>query len=96
MRLGTSGLLFTDNSDGSICVEVVDYNIAEFDGGDWESRYQLDKENAALLFAALSKQFVGSHKQMLIAAFGDNFDTLAFEKFCKSNNIKYSHTTWTS
>lgn len=34
MREGTSGLLFTQNKDGSIRLEVIDYGVEEFGGRD--------------------------------------------------------------
>ncbi len=44
MREGTSGLLFTQNKDGSIRLEVIDYGVEEFGGRDWESWYDLSKK----------------------------------------------------
>lgn len=94
MRLGTSGLLFTKNKDKSIRVEVIDYGVEEFGGQDWESCYDLTKENAAILFNELKKLHNGSFEQMLIAEFGEGFRTFEFEKFCKEHGIHYSHYTW--
>ena len=94
MRAGTSGLMFTQNENGSIRVEVVDYGVEEFGGSDWESWYDLTKENADLLFNELRKLHSGAFKEMLIAQFGKNFDMSAFEKFCSEHNIAYSHMTW--
>ena len=34
MRKGTSGLLLTENADGSLRVEYVDYGVGFFGGGD--------------------------------------------------------------
>lgn len=50
MRADTSGLLFTQNKDGSIRVEVIDFEVEEFGGHDWESWYDLTKENADILY----------------------------------------------
>ena len=94
MRTGTSGLLYTKNQDGSIRIEVVDFGVEMFGGHDWESWYDLTKENADLLFTELRKLHKGDFEKMLIAEFGKTFDTLEFEKFCKVHNIAYSHMTW--
>ncbi len=94
MRFGTSGLLFSQNRDGSIRVEVVDYGVEEFGGHDWESWYDLTKENADILYAELKKIHNGNFKEMLIAEFGENLKTYEFERFCKEHGIKYEHQTW--
>jgi len=93
MRTDTSGLLFTINKDGSIILEVIDYDVSEF-GGDWESRYDLDKTNASILYNELKKIHNGSFKEMLISEFGKDFNTLDFEYFCSKHNIKYHHSNW--
>ena len=100
MRKGTSGLLFTQNDNGSIRVEVVDYGVSEFGGGDWESWYELDKQNADALYSELSKLQSGSFKDMLNAQFGvdtefgRDFDIPKFTAFCNERGIEYSHFTW--
>lgn len=94
MREGTSGLLFSENADGSIRVEVIDFEVEEFGGHDWESWYDLDKVNAEHLFAELSKLNSGTKKEMLITAFGETFEMGEFEKFYKERNIRYSHGSW--
>lgn len=94
MREGTSGLLFTQNADGSVRLEVVDYGVEEFGGGDWESWYELDKINAGLLKKELEKSRFGSFRDMLIAEFGEGFSVLKFERFCNERGIKYSHASW--
>ncbi len=96
MREGTSGLLFTRNKNGSIRVEVVDYGVAEFDGCDWECWYDLDKTNADLLYEELRKLHKGNFEEMLIKEFGETFNIRHFQSFCKEQNIKYDHMTWSS
>ncbi|MCH5163162.1 MAG: hypothetical protein J1G38_06710 [Clostridiales bacterium] len=96
MREGTSGPMLTENSDGSITIVVVDYGVGFFGGGDWESTYRFDKKNAEQLFSALEEKYGGTHKEMLVAAFGETFKIPEFEMFCKEHGIEYSHTTWTS
>ena len=53
--LETSGLLFTENKDGSILVEYEDYDTQM--GGDYSSIYNLDKENADKLRKLLKKKY---------------------------------------
>lgn len=96
MREGTSGLLFTQNEDGSIRLQAVDYGVAEFGGGDWESWYNLTKENADRLFHELKKLHNGDLKEMLIEEFGKTFEMCEFEQFCKAHGIKYEHHSWIS
>lgn len=94
MRVGTSGLLFTQNKDGSIRLEVIDYGVEEFGGRDWESCYELTKENAEILYSELKKLHRGEFREMLVAQFGETFETPDFEKFCKEHGIDYDHFTW--
>lgn len=94
MRKGTSGLMFTQNGDGGITLEVVDYGVEQFGGGEWESRYDLDSENAALLKSELEKTHTGTFAEMCKAEFGEGFNTLEFEGYCKERSIKYSHSSW--
>lgn len=94
MRAGTSGLLFTQQNDGSIRVEVVDYGVEEFGGRDWESWYEINKENAEKLYTELSKIHSGTFEEMLVLEFGETFKMPEFEKFCKEHNVEYSHMTW--
>ncbi len=94
MRADTSGLLFTQNNDGSIRVEVVDYGVEEFGGHDWESCYELNKENAEKLYTELSKIHSGTLEVMLILEFGKGFNTFEFERFCNEHDVEYSHSTW--
>lgn len=94
MTTNTSGVLFTENKDGSIRVEVVDYNVEEFGGHDWESWYELTRENAKKLFEELEKIHRGNYREMFVAEFGEAFDTVKFEKFCLERNISFQHMTW--
>lgn len=94
MRAGTSGLLFMQNEDGSIRVEVVDFGVEEFGGHDWETWYELDKINAEILYNALRKKHSGTFKELLAKEFGEDFKTLDFEQFCKEHNIVYEHMSW--
>lgn len=96
MRLDTSGLLFTEYKDGGIRLEVVDYGVEEFDGCDWESWYELSKENAKILFKELRKLHKGNFEKMLVAEFGETFNIPDFIRFCNEHNIEYRHMTWTS
>jgi hypothetical protein len=94
MKNDTSGLLFTQNKDGSVRLEVVDYGVSEFGGGDWESWYELDKVNADKLKAELAKTHNGSFEGMLVDEFTKEFDIPAFERFCREKGIIFSHATW--
>lgn len=96
MRTGTSGLLFTKYKGGRIRIEVTDYGVEEFDGCDWESWYDLSKENAKLLYKELKKLHKGNFEKMLVAEFGEDFNIPEFIKFCKEHNIAFSHMTWSS
>lgn len=96
MREGTSGLLFTQNENGSVRLEVVDYGVEEFDGCDWESWYDLNKENADKLFTELSKLHNGTFEEIVMMEFGEDFEIPKFLEFCREHNIKYSHMTWCS
>lgn len=93
MRDGTSGVLATRKS-GMITIEYVDFGVSEFGGGDFEKTYYLDKENSKKLVSALKKEHKGSLNDMIVAAFGENFNAPLFREFCKKYDIKYSSSTW--
>ena len=94
MSIDTSGLLFTQLESGGVMLEIVDYNVGFFGGGDYERRYNIDKENEEKLETCLKLKHSGSLEEMLIKEFGKEFDILEFQKFCKENNIEYSVYTW--
>lgn len=93
--LETSGLLLTENEDGSIVVEYEDYDTPM--GGDYQSIYNLDKENADKLRVLLKKKHpLLSFKAALIWEVGKNLNDEKFQKLCTKNRIKYDHFTWLS
>ena len=93
MREGTSGFWVTRKS-GAISIGYEDYGVSEFGGGDFEKTYYLDKDNSRKLVEALKKEYKGSLKNMIEAAFGKNFNDPSFWEFCKKNGIEYSSSTW--
>ncbi len=93
MREGTSGALVTE-SDGKITIEYVDFGVSEFGGGNFEKTYYLDKENSKKFATELKKEYKGSLKEMIEAAFGKNFNDSNFWDFCKKHGIQYSSSTW--
>ena len=93
--LDTSGLLLTINEDGSIVVEYEDYDTPM--GGDYQSIYNLDKENADKLRKVLKQMHpLLSFKKALIWEVGKNLNDEKFQKLCNNNNIKFDHFTWLS
>lgn len=93
MREGTSGVWVAKSSQG-IRIGYEDYGVSEFGGGDFERTYSLNKENAKKLIAALRKEYKGSLKEMIVAAFGERFADSSFWFFCKKHGIEYSSSTW--
>ena len=49
----SSGLMLEEKEDGSIHIEVDDYNVDSLGGRDFECHFTLDKENAELLKKAV-------------------------------------------
>lgn len=94
MRADTSGLLLTHNKDGSVTLEIVDYDVEEFGGRDLEFRYDLDSENADILSGELKKLHNGDLKEMLVAEFSRTFNAVKFERFCKEHGIRYKYSSW--
>lgn len=94
MGIDTSGLLFTQLDSGGVILEIVDYNVGFFGGGDYERRYYLNKENAEKLKVCLEVKHSGTLEEMLIKEFGKEFHLLEFQTFCKENDIKYTVDTW--
>ena len=93
MREGTSGFWVTEK-DGKISIGYEDYGVSQFGGGDFEKTYYLDEENSSKFVVALQKEYQGTLKEMLEAAFGKNFKDPVFWEFCKNHGIKYSSSTW--
>ena len=88
--LETSGLMVTENNDGSVFLEIVDYNVSEFDGSDFELRYALNCDEAKKLKRLLKQKREGTLEKMLVAEFGKEFNLREFEKMCADNDIKYT------
>lgn len=88
----SSGLLFTQNRDGSIKLQAIQYDWGDKDC-DYDQWYDLDKENADKLCNELSKIHSVTFKEMLIAEFGEEFDIWRFERFCREHNIKFKETS---
>ena len=93
MREGTSGFWF-EMKDGKIEIGYVDYGVSQFGGGDFEKTYYLDRENSAKFIDALKKEYEGTPREMIEAAFGKNFRDPEFWNFCKKRGIEYSSSTW--
>lgn len=93
MREGTSGF-WLEEKNGTIAIGYADYGVSQFGGGDFEKTYYLDKENAQRFTDALKKEYEGTLKEMVAAAFGENFKDPLFWEFCKKNGITYSSSTW--
>lgn len=92
--LNSSGILLTENGDGSIVVGYVDYNVGFFGGGDYESFYTLDGENAKKLRAYFENAGYATLKEGLTARLGKNFNDGEFVKLCGGLNIIYKHNSW--
>jgi len=93
MREGTSGF-WVSEKDGEISIGYADYGVSAFGGGDFEKTYYLDKENSKKFVSALQKEYRGSLKEMIEAAFGKGFSDPTFWSFCKEHAITYSSSTW--
>lgn len=93
MREGTSGFWVAEASD-HISIGYEDYGVPQFGGGNFERTYYLDAENSKKLVCALQKEYSGTLKEMLEAAFGSGFCDSLFWDFCKQNAIDYSSSTW--
>ena len=93
--LQTSGLLLTQNKDGSIIVEYEDYGTRL--GGDFSSIYNLDATNATKLKKAMKQRHpLLSFKRALICEVGRNLNDEKFRKLLTSLQIHYDHYTWRS
>jgi len=95
MREGTSGFWITE-TNGALEIGYADYGVSEFGGGDFEKTYTLDAENAKKFVAALQKTYSGSLEEMIEAAFGRNFKDYEFHFFCRTHEIRFSSSSWTS
>ena len=92
--LETSGVMLTESGYGTVILEIVDYNVSEFGGSDYELRYALNCDEAKKLKRLLKQKHKGTLEEMLVVEFGKNFDALRFEKTCSENGIKYKRTSW--
>ncbi len=92
--LDTSGIKVTENEDGTIELFYVDYGVEQFGGRDFECTYKLDKENAEKFRKALNERYTGTLSEKVISAFTKNFNTTAFNDFCRQHGIAFDQTTW--
>ncbi len=92
--LETSGVMLTESGDGTVILEIVDYNVSEFGGSDYELRYALNCDEAKKLKRLLKQKHKGTLEKMLVAEFGKEFNLREFEKMCAENDIKYKRTSW--
>ncbi|MCI8596606.1 MAG: hypothetical protein HFE35_07350 [Clostridia bacterium] len=92
--LETSGLMVTENNDGTVILEIVDYNVSEFGGSDYELKYALPSGEAEKLKEYLNGKHKGTLEEMLVVEFGKEFNLREFEKMCAENDIKYKRTSW--
>lgn len=92
--MDTSGILLEEKADGSIQVGYVDYNVGFFGGGDYESFYNLDKDNAERLRTYLRELGFFDLRKGLTAVVGENFNDKKFQDCCKEANVQYQHTSW--
>lgn len=93
MREGTSGF-WVEESRGEIKIGYVDFGVSMFGGGDFERTYYINKQNSKKFKDALKKQYSGTLKEMIEAAFGSGFRDSDFWDFCRKNDIEYSTSTW--
>lgn len=94
--MNSSGLLFTQNPDGSVAIGFEDYDVEIFGGADIEIMYYLDAENFLKLLESLDISPEADIKKELMAVFGENFDTPKFVKHCDDRKIKYENHSWLS
>ena len=92
--LDTSGIMVTENDDGTIELFYVDFGVEEFGGHDFECTYNLDFENSEKLRNALKKQYTGTLKEMIVSAFTEVFSARKFREFCRENEIQYDVSFW--
>ena len=93
--LETSGLLLTEHKDGSLQIEYADYNTPL--GGEFESIYFLNKENAIKLRKLMRKMHpLLNLKKALIREVGKNLSDQKLVDLLVKNEIKYDHSTWVS
>ena len=91
----TSGLMLTKNKDGSIRIEYQDYDTPL--GGDFESMYDLDKNNAKKLRKIMRKKYPFlSLKRALIKEVGAHLNEPKLVELFNLNDIQYNHFTWLS
>lgn len=96
-RKGTSGLLLTENEDGSLRVEYVDYGVGMFGGGDYEVWYTVEKEDADKLRAYLNEKYQGGTlKEKMKKEFGNDLSETKFNALCKELGVEITRNSWTS
>lgn len=93
-KLKSSGILLTERKDGSIIVGYVDYEVEFFGGRDYESIYDLNKENADKLRTYFTHLCYPTLKDGLVDKVGKNFSDSEFCKLCDMLGVKFKHNTW--
>lgn len=76
-------IIYSKN-DGSIRVEVVDFEVEEFGGHDWESWYDLTKENAEKLYNELKSYMAGTSRKCSSLNLAKHLERSNLRSFVKS------------
>ena len=92
--LDTSGIMVTEKDDGTIELFFADYGVEEFGGHDYECTYKFDKQNSDKFRKALTENYAGTLKEMVVAAFTEKFNVPTFNEFCKKNEIVFQKDVW--
>lgn len=95
-KKGTSGILLTENQDGGLKIQYIDYEVAFFGGSDYEATYNLTAENAEKLKMHLDTQENENLKDSLSRKFGPDFNDYSFRLFCEIYHIEYEYSSWVS
>ena len=84
------GKAIVKNSETTLSISCVDYNVEVFGGADYEFTYIFDHTNRKKLTDVLQANGLsGSLSEMIIKKFGEHLELCGVSTFCDQHQIKY-------
>ena len=84
------GNAIINDSETTLSISCVDYNVEAFGGADYEFTYIFDRINRKKLMDVLQANGLnGSLSEMIIEKFGEHLELCGVSTFCDQHQIKY-------
>lgn len=84
------GKAIVKDSETTLSISCVDYNVEVFGGADYEFTYIFDRINRKKLMDVLQANGLsGTLSEMIIEKFGEHLELCGVSAFCDQHQIKY-------